>query len=126
MFARVGEFVGPRNEQRIVGNVDNAFKIGHFRGIDGGCDDIAYEQQFGVAMVHDVVDLVGCEFVENRHCDGSVGERCEIGGGPVCAISTAEGNLIALDDAAVFKHDVEFFDFPRHIVILQRCALVVG
>ena len=126
MFARVRELVRAREEQRVVGNVDDAFEIGHFRGIDGRGDDIANEKQLGVAVVHDVVNLVGREFVENRHGDGSVGERGEVGGGPVRAVATAKGDFVAFDHAAVLEHDVEFLDFPSHIVVLQRRAFIVG
>ena len=45
MFACIGQFVGARHHERIVGNVDDTLQMGHLGSIDGGAYYIAHEQQ---------------------------------------------------------------------------------
>ena len=77
-------------------------------------------------VVHDVVYLVGGEFMEDGNGYRTIGEGGEEGRGPAGAVAPAEGYLVAALHAAALKHDVQFLYLPRHIVILQRDSLVVG
>ena len=76
-------------------------------------------------MVDDVLDLFTVELMQDRHCNGSVGECGEKSHCPVGGISTADGYLVSLFDVAVLKQDVEFLNLTCYIVILEGNALIV-
>jgi hypothetical protein len=42
------------------------------------------------------------------------------------AVFSAEGNLVALRYARMFKKKMQFSHFPRHVAILQRHAAKIG
>ena len=126
VLARVREFIGTRDHQGIVGDVDDAFQGGHLGRVDGGSHHVAHEEQFGLGVVHDVVNLVGGELVEDRHGYGSVGECGEEGRCPVGRVASAEGNLVTLHDTTVLEHNVELLDLACHIVILQGGPFIVS
>lgn len=87
MLAGIGEAVGTRYDKRIVGNVDNAFKGRHLGGIYFGSYNIANKEQFGIAVVHNVVYLVGRKLVEDRHGDGTIRESSKESHAPMGAVS---------------------------------------
>ena len=41
------------------------------------------------------------------------------------AVSSADCDFVALLYTATLKKDMQFFDFPRYIVILQRGPLII-
>ena len=63
VFACIGEFVGTRHYKRVVGDVDDAFEVGHLCLVDDSSHIVAYEEQLGFAVIDDVVNLVGSKFV---------------------------------------------------------------
>ena len=126
VFAGVGELVGAREAERVVGYVDDAFQSWHPHGIDLCGHDISHEEELRLAVVDDVMDLFGCELVEHWHGDGSIGESGEECHCPVCAVASAEGDLVASLNASVLEEDVEFLYLSRHVVVLQGDALIVG
>ena len=63
MLACIGQLVCPRHQQTVVWNVDNTFQPFHLRRINCRSHHIAYEQQLGFTVVHDVVDLFGRELM---------------------------------------------------------------
>lgn len=77
-------------------------------------------------MVDDVVNLVWCKLMEDRHGYGTISkhgkERCR----PRSTVTAAERNLITLLHARTLKHDVQLFYLSCHIMILQRSTLVIG
>ena len=73
VLACIGELLRSRHHKRVVGNVDNAFKVGHLRGIDDRCHHIAHKKQLGAAVVYDVVNLLGRELMQDWHSHGSIG-----------------------------------------------------
>ena len=72
----VFQFGGAGNDEREVGDKDDAFKVGHFVGVDHRGNHVAYKKELGLGVVDDVVNLFGVEFVEYRNSNGSIGERC--------------------------------------------------
>ena len=126
VFAGVGELLGAADHERIVGDVDDALQSRHLRGVDLRGRHVADEEELGVAVVDDVVDLVGRELVEDGHGHRAIGEDGEEGGSPGRGVASAEGYLVAPLHARGLKHDVQFLYLARHIVILQRLAFVVG
>ena len=126
VFACVCEFVGARHYERVVGYVDDAFEVGHLCLVDDGSYIVAHEEQLGFAVIDDVVNLVGSELVQDRHCYGSVGQSGEECYSPAGAVASAQGYLVAFNYAAAFEHYVQFLYLACHVVILQSGPLKVG
>ena len=87
---------------------------------------VAHEEQLGIGVIDDIVNLLRHELVENGHGNSSVGEGSEEGYGPLAAVASAEGYLVAFHDAAVLEQDMQLLDFSCYIMILKGCSLVVG
>ena len=126
VFAGVGELVGARDHQRVVRIVDDAFESRHLHGVDDRGHVVAHEEQAGLGVVDDIMDLLRIELVQDGYGDGAVGERGEEGHGPLAGVAPCEGDLVALHDAAVLEENMEFLNFTCHVVILQRLALIVS
>ena len=126
VLAGIGEFIGARHQERIVRDVDDALQPRHLRGIDGSGHDITHKEQLGVAVVHDVMHLVGHELMQDGHSHGTIGEHSQIGGGPVGTVASAKGNLVALHHPTVLKHDMQFLNLTCHIMVLQRSSFKIG
>ena len=69
-------------------------------------------------MVDNIVYLLGIELMEDGHGNGSVGQRCQKGHGPVSRVSSADSYLVALLHVTVLEQDVQLFDFPGYVVEL--------
>ncbi len=126
MLSGVGDALAARQHERKIRQIDNGFQCGHFIRVDGRGHHVAHEKELCARVVHDVIDLVGREFVQNRHNDGSIGQRGQKSHAPVRAIPAAEGDFVAFFNAAMLENDMQFFYHSRHVVVLQRGALVVG
>ena len=126
MLTRVGQLVGTREHQRIVGEIDDALKSGHLGAIYLGGDDIAHEEQLGVAVVDNVVYLFGGKLVQDGYSYGTIGERGQEGTGPGRTVAATEGYLVTLLHTTVLKQNVQLLYLARHVMILQRYALVIG
>ena len=87
---------------------------------------VAHEEQAGLGVVDDVMDLLGIELMQDGYGDGAVGEGGEEGNGPLAGVASGKGDLVALLNTAVLKETVDFLYFTCHIVILQRLALIVS
>ena len=79
MLAGFGELFGARNEERVVGNVNDAFQMGHFVGVERGPYHVARKEDFGLRVVDNVVYLLSLELVEDGHDHCSVGKRSHEG-----------------------------------------------
>ena len=77
-------------------------------------------------MVDDVVNLLAVELMQDGHDDGSVGQRCHKGYGPVGRIAPTDGYAVSFPDAGSLHHDVQLLYLSRYVVILQRSAFIVG
>ena len=89
VFACICQLVGTRYHERVVGYVDDAFKVGHLGLIDDSSHIVTNKQQFSLAVVYDVVNLVGSKLVQYRHGHSSVCECSKESHSPTCAIATA-------------------------------------
>ena len=83
VFAGIGQFVGAADHQRVVGIVDDAFQRGHRLRVDDGSHVVPNEQQTGLGVIHDIMDLLGIKLVQDGHSDGTVGERSQESNGPL-------------------------------------------
>ena len=77
-------------------------------------------------MVGNVVYLLGVELVQYGHRHGAIGECGQIGHRPVGTVAPAEGYLVALLYAAVFKQNMKFLYLARHVLVLKGDTLEVG
>ena len=100
--------------------------MGHLHGVYLCGHMVANEQELGVGVVHDIVNLLSHELMQDGYSHGAVGQRSQEGYGPLAAIASAEGNLVALHHAAVLEQDVQLLYFAGHIVELQGGSFVVG
>ncbi len=124
-FAGLGKAVCARNEQGVIGDMDDSFQVGHGIGIEFGPYHVADKEYFCLGMVHDVVHLLRFELMEDGYGHGTVAEDGKEGRRPVCAVSAAEGYLVAFDHAGVFKKYVQLFYFAGHILVLQGYSLII-
>lgn len=118
MLTCIGQLVGTREHQRIVGEIDNALKSGHLGAIYLGGDDIAHEEQLGIAVIDNVVYLVWGKLVQDGYGYSTIGERGQEGTGPGRTVAAAKGYLVTLLHAAVLKQDVQLLYLARHVMIL--------
>jgi hypothetical protein len=72
-----------------------------------------------------VVDGVGFKFVQDRHGNGSIGERSYSYDCPLCAIFAAEGYFVAGYKSTVLKEKVQFCDLTSYVTVGVRSSLVV-
>ena len=118
MFASISELISTRHYERIVGDVDNAFKVGHLCLVDDCSNIVTNEEQLCFAMVYNVVNLIGCELMKNRYSYSTVGKCCEESYSPIGAITSAERNFVTTLHTTTFKHNVELFNLASYIMIL--------
>ena len=76
MFSGVCQLLCSRNEQRIIGNIDDSFQVWHLFFVDDGCYNVANEQQFCLAVIDNVVYLFGSKLVQNGNGNGSISQCC--------------------------------------------------
>ena len=128
VLAGVFHFFGAPNEQfeLLVGVAEDALEAGHAVGIELRPHLVAHKEELSLGVVHDVVNLLGVELVEDGHCNGSVGERGKECDAPPCAVAAADGNLVARFHARVFEYDVEFLDDARHVLVLECLQAIVA
>jgi len=106
MFARVSEGFRARHHKREVGYVDDALNGGHRVGRYLCGHHVAHEEQLRLGVLDDVVYLLSIELMEYGNCHGAVGQRGQEGDGPVGRVTSADGNLVTLLYAAIFKEYV--------------------
>ena len=126
VLAGIGQFLRAREQQGVVRASDDALQSRHLVSINGTSHVVAGEEKLGVGMVHDVVNLLRHELMEDRHGNSSVGERGKEGHGPLAAVAAAKGYLVALHHTGVLEQYVDFLNLACHVVVLQGLTLVVG
>ena len=70
--------------QGEIGQIEDAFQLGHLVRIDDVDDVIAYKKQPRLRVVDDVVYLLVVELVKDGYYHGSVGQRGQECYRPVC------------------------------------------
>ena len=125
VFARVDDLFRPSHQQGVVRYVDDAFQMGHLFCTQLFPDGVSHKKQFGFAMVDDVVNLVGLEFVQDRDGHRAICQGGEEDGTPMCAVSSAKCDSVSLFHIAVLEDDVKFLYEPGYILILERFAFII-
>ena len=88
---------------------------------------VAQEQQAAFGVVDDVDDVVGREILEDRHDDGSVGDRADVGDAPAGIVAPDERDLVALPDAGLAVEEVQAGYLLGHFVVGEGLAVeIVG
>ena len=121
----IGEERGAREHDRIVRNVDNAFKVRHGFTVKFGPNHVSDKKNFGFRVIHDVMDLLRLELVEHGHRDSTITQNGEESGSPVCAVSSAESDAIAFLDTGIFKQNVKFLNLSGYVLVLKCDTLIV-
>ena len=83
VFAGIGQLVRARQHERIVGVVNDALQMWHLYGVYLGGHVVADEEQLGIRVVHDVVNLVSHELMKNGYRDSPVGQCGQESHGPL-------------------------------------------
>lgn len=73
-----------------------------------------------------MVDVVGLELMEYRHCHGTVCKRRQESDGPVGAVASAQCDLVVLFNTGALEQQMQFGDFARHITILETDTMQVA
>ena len=87
-------------------------------------DGLAREQQYGLAVVDDVLGVGGVELLQDGHDDCTVGDGGDVDGHPHGRVLADEGHLVAGFDAAVLKEQVHTGDVAGKVAI-GHCGLLV-
>ena len=95
VLAGIGQLLRTGEDEREVGTADDTFQAGHGLGIDGTSHIVACKEEFGIRVVHDVVNLFGHELVQDGHGNGSVGQGSDEGHGPLAGVASAECYLVS-------------------------------
>ena len=118
MVAGIGKFfVARKNYVKFVDN-HNAAEVGHTLLVKILPHHRAHEQHFCLAVVYDVVNIIGLEFVQNRYCYRAVCNNGKERNAPVGVVSSTDGDFVAFFDASLCKNDVNLFDSAGYILIL--------
>ena len=88
-------------------------------------EGIGHEEQNGVRVVHDVMDVVGAEVGKDRDDDGAVRDGGEPDDRPARGVAPEKGDLVAGRDAADPEDLVEPDDLVRDLRVGQRPAFPV-
>ena len=107
-------------------DLDDDGEAGHLLLGESFPDDLVHEEDAGLGMVHQVVDVAGLELVQDGHGHGAVGEGGEETHAPVRLVAGADGDFVAPLEPALLESDVQFGDPARHVPVVERHALVVG
>ena len=110
-----GVVLGVEELERV--DLDNHVQTGHLLGAEAFPDDLVHEEDLGVRVVHQVVDIAGFELVEERNGNGAIGEGCQKTHAPVGLVAGADGHFVSFFQTALFKGDVQFGHTARHIFI---------
>ena len=86
-----------------------------------------YAPSAPVVVVDDVNDVGRCEVLEDRHDNGPIGDRGDVGDAPTGVVAPDQRYLVSLLDARLFEEQVEFGDLLGHFVVRKRFAFeIVG
>ena len=107
-------------------DLDDRRQAGHLLLGEAFPDDLVHEQDAGLGMVHEIVDIAGLEFVQDGNGDGPVGEGGEETHAPVGLVPGTDGDLVAPVEAALLEGDVQLGDPAGDVPVGQRHTLVVG
>ena len=87
---------------------------------------VAYEEELGLGVVDEVVNLLGVEFMEDGHGHGTIGEGSKEGNAPTCAIAAADGHFVPFFHTRSLEDDVNFFNNTGHVFIAESLSPVIG
>ena len=90
----------------IVGHVEDGYEAGHLLGVYALQYLVGDEEEPGLTMSNDMMDLVGEEIGQYGHNDGSVGDSSHEGYCPAGTVAAAKCNLVAPLDAHLFEQGV--------------------
>ena len=94
-------------------------------GVQGREERIGHEEQHGVRVVHDVVDVVGTEVGKDRDDHGPVRHGGEPDDRPSRRVPSQESDLVAGRDVADPEDLVQMRDFVRDLAVRQPPAFPV-
>ena len=104
---------------------DHDLQTGHLGLAEPLPFSLADEEDLGLGVIHEVMDVAGLEFVQDGHRNGAVGKGGEEAHAPVRLVARAEGDFVAFLQAALFKTDVEHRDAFANLAVCERATLIV-
>ena len=90
----------------VAGVGEDAFQSRHFLDIELRPYLFAHEEQLGIGVVHDVMDLFRVELVEDGHSHGTVAQRGQKGDAPACRVTAADGHFVTMLYAGGLEDDM--------------------
>ena len=126
VLAGIGELIGTGNHQGIVGVVDDSLQMGHLHGVNLRGHMVAHEEQLGIGVIDDVVNLVAKELMKDGNSHSTVGQGGEESYGPLAGVASAQCNLVTFHHTAVLEQDVQLFNLTCYVVVLQGSTLIVS
>ena len=94
VLAGIGQLLRARHDERVVRIADDALQVRHLLRVDDASHIVAGKEQLRIRVVHDIMNLLGHEFVQDGHGNGTVGQRGDESHSPLAAVSSAECNLV--------------------------------
>ena len=107
-------------------DLDDDRETGHLILGQAFPDDLVHEEDAGLGMVHQVMDVAGLELVQDGNGHGAVREGGEEADAPVRLVAGADGDFVTLLEAALLEGDVQLGDPARHVPVEEGHTLIVG
>ncbi len=117
---------------RILYHIETAQKqpeVGYaertFEGVHGiGVEILPYcliaEKETGLAVIYEMMDIVGLEIVKNRHHHCPVSKDRKKSHRPLRRILSAQCNFVAFAYSSLLVKDMKFGYFAGYVAVLQR------
>ena len=88
-----------QNTVFIAGVGKDAFQSRHLLDVKLRPHLVADEEQLGIGVVDDVMDLFGMELMKDGDGNSTIGDGGKECNTPACRVAAADGNLVALSNA---------------------------
>ena len=126
MFTHLGQLFGSGVQELEGVDLDDDGQVRHLLGGQALPDHLVHEQDAGLGVVDQIVDIAGFELMQDRDGHGTIGDGGQETDAPVGLVTGADSHLVSFLETALFKGDVQFGDSAGHVTIGQCHALVVG
>ena len=105
---------------------DDGVECRHLSRVRRGENVLCGKEYFRLAMIDDIVNLVGLKVVEYGYHDGSISNNSHKCYAPSGTIGTAKRNTVATLDASLLEQGVELCDMLCDIGIVEQLTMIVG
>ena len=127
VLAREPYFIRARDKNLIlvVGVGEDTFEAWHLLGIEFRPYLVSHEKKLRARVVHYIVNLLGMELMQDRHCHGTIRQRSHESNAPTGCVAAADGHLVTMLDAGGFEDNMQFLNDAGYIFVLVGVGAIV-